>query len=90
MMDTTPTLTGDPWDTMGTWRYGLDPILRAGGHAQIPHVEAGANPGTSPFSPQHPLFWLGLVMLGTGLGLFGLSGSVKVGKTKVAASVGEG
>lgn len=90
MIDTTPTITGDPWDTMGRWRYGIDPILQHGGMAEIPHVTGSGNPMAKPWSPQHPLFWLAVVMVGTGFGMFGLSGSVKVAKTRVSGSVGEG
>lgn len=37
--------------------------------------------------PHNPLFWFGLFLLGT-VGAAGLSGSARLGKAKIAASLG--
>ena len=41
------------------------------------------------FSPQNPLFWLGGILAVTA-GLIGVSGSARVGKAKVSASLDKG
>jgi hypothetical protein len=88
MLDTAPTLTGDPWDAMGVFRYGTEPIRQAGARAVLPHVQSSANPDAPLWSPQHPLFWFAAVLVATGTGLFAVSGSVRVAKTKASASIG--
>jgi hypothetical protein len=89
MLDRTPTLSGNGWDAYGAWRYGTEPIEQAGGRAHIPHVQSSAIPSAPPWSPQNPLFWFAALLLATGAGLFGVSGSVKVGKTTAAAEIGK-
>lgn len=86
MMDTAPTLTGDPW---GRFKYGTLPIEQSGGRSHIPHVVNDATDTPPPWSPDNPLFWFGAVLLATGFGLFAISGEVKVAKTKIAAGIGE-
>jgi hypothetical protein len=90
VMDGVPSMTGDPWGALGITRYGTEPIrpddtLRV----SIPHVQAGAGQSVPPWSPQHPLFWFGALLLATGAGLFAVSGSVRVAKTNASASVGK-
>jgi hypothetical protein len=89
MLDTVPSMTGEPFDNIGMFRYGVDPISRgAAARVTLPHVQSDANPDAPPWSPQHPLFWFGVVLAATGLGLFGVSGQVKIAKTKASASLG--
>src|SRR5262249_11849843 len=83
-LDTTPTLVGDPWQ-----RYGTDPVRPTGGKAMLPHVQSSATSHPPVWSPDNPLFWFGGLLLATGFGLFAISGSVKVAKTRVSGSVGE-
>ena len=51
------------------------------------HVAVDAHTVTSVVSPQNPLFWFGL-LLATTVGLVGVSGSARIGRAKVSASVG--
>lgn len=89
MLDTTPAITGDPWGALGAMKYGMDPIQPSGGREHIPHVASTGNPAVPVWSPQHPLFWFGVILAATGFGFFGISGSVKVANTKVSGAVGE-
>lgn len=85
-MDTAPVINGDGW---GTFKYGTIPIVQSGGRAHIPHVSTDAHDNIAPWSPDNPLFWFGAVLLATGLGMFAISGEIKVAKTKIAAGIGE-
>lgn len=85
-MDTAP-IMGDGW---GVGKYGTEPILQSGGRTHIPHVANAATETPPLYSPDNPLFWFGALLLGTGLGMFAISGDLKVAKTKFSAGVGKG
>jgi hypothetical protein len=50
-------------------------------------VAVDAHTAAGLVSPQNPLFWFGL-LLATTVGLVGVSGSARIGRAKVSASVG--
>ena len=85
-LDMTPQLSDDPWDAI-TARFGANAV-EPDVPGQQRHLLQSA-PTAPLYSPQNPLFWLGVVMVGTALGAFAASGSVRVGKAKVTAGVGE-
>jgi hypothetical protein len=62
------------------------PALAVAGEQTSPAVTA---PGAWPsiLNPQNPLFWFS-VLAATTLGLVAVSGNVRLGRTKVSASVG--
>ena len=62
------------------------PALGLAGEQTAPAVTA---PGSWPgiLNPQNPLFWF-TALAATTLGLMAISGNVRLGRTKVAASVG--
>jgi len=53
--------------------------------AAPPTTATGSWPGA--LNPANPLFWFG-VLAATTLGLMAVSGNVRLGRTKIAASVG--
>lgn len=84
-LDTSP-MVGDGWTGVG--KYGTLPIEQSGGRAHIPHVQNSIGNDVPPWSPDNPLFWFGAILLATGVGLFAISGEVKVAKTKVTGAIG--
>jgi hypothetical protein len=84
-LDLTPQLHDDPWEAIVA-KYGsngLEPEVPS----QHGHMLQAA-PSAPLWSPQNPLFWLGVVMVATALGAFSASGSVRLAKTKVSAGIG--
>lgn len=87
-LDTAPQLSGDGWGGVG--KYGTVMIEQTGGRVNIPHTaNSGALDSAPLWSPDNPLFWFGAVLLATGLGMFAISGDLKVAKTKVSAGIGQ-
>jgi len=67
---------------------GLQPMAQPA-RDDAPTMQAHATTEVHPalYSPDNPLFWFGLVLAAT-VGLVAVSGSVRLGKAKVAASIG--
>lgn len=86
MLDTAPIINGDGW---GVGKYGTQRIEQTGGRVHLPHVQSTAVDAAPPWSPDNPLFWFAAILLGTGLGMFAISGDLKVAKTKVSAGIGQ-
>ena len=86
-LDLTPQLHDDPWESI-TSKYGAvapEPEVPS----QHRHLLQAA-PSAPLWSPQNPLFWLGVVMAATAVGAFSAGGHVRVGKGQVDANVGKG
>lgn len=84
-----PMLEADPWSDM-IHQNGLNRLEPESVPGSQRHLIAGAKPTAPLWSPQNPLFWVGLVALGVAAGLFSAGGSVRVGPAKAAVKVGEG
>jgi hypothetical protein len=87
-LDLTPQLHDDPWEAI-TAKYGSSSAVEPEVPSQHRHMLQAA-PGAPLWSPQNPLFWLGVVMLATAAGAFSFGGNVRLAKTKASLNVGEG
>ena len=57
--------------------------------SQLPaSTYSGSDQAAVPWSPDSPLFWGGVLLAGTLLGLLGASVQVRAGKTRARAEVG--
>ncbi len=86
-LDLTPQLHDDPWESI-TSKYGA-----VAPEPEIPgqhHHLLSPGPAAPLWSPQNPLFWLGVVMVATAAGAFSFGGNVRLAKTKASVNVGEG
>ena len=71
--------------------YGASPSLGTGAYSTAPVVRAADDMGSglaTLVNPRNPLMWFGVVLAVT-LGAAGAAGSVRLGRARVAGSVGK-